>query len=54
MKQIWIVEYCENVDDDSPFILQCAFATRELAEEYIDRQDEPDLYYLSTTFYFDK
>lgn len=36
MKTIWIVEYCENVDDDSPFILQCAFATRELAEKYVD------------------
>lgn len=54
MKTIWIVEFCENVDDDSPFILQCAFATRELAEKFVDEQDDPDMFYISQTNYHEK
>lgn len=54
MKTIWIVEYCENIDEDSPFELQGAFATRELAEKYVDEQNEPDMYYISQTNYYEK
>lgn len=54
MKEIWIVEYCENLGDASPFILKGAFATRELAEKYIDEQVYPsDMYYISKTKYYE-
>lgn len=54
MKDIWLVEYCEDFDDNSPFILKGAFATEELAAEYIDAQSDPENYYTSKTVYYEK
>ena len=54
MKKIWIVEYCENVGEDSEYFeIQGAFATRELAEKYVYEQAIPDLYYITQTFYYE-
>lgn len=51
MKEIWIVEYCD-INCDLQFTLKGAFATRELAEKYIDKQPYySDLYRISKTFY---
>lgn len=53
MKEIWIVEYCENFDDCSEYVeIQGAFATRELAEKFVNEQYDPDMYYISQTFYY--
>ena len=55
MKKIWIVEYCENVGEDSEYSeIQAAFATRELAEKYVDGQPCPDMYYISQTNFYEK
>lgn len=42
MKEIWIVEYCEYIDG--------SFDTRELAEEYVNKQPDPDMYYIYRYF----
>lgn len=53
MKEIWIVEYCENVGEYSEYSeVQGAFATRELAEKYVDEQAIPELYCITQTSYY--
>lgn len=46
MPTIWITEYCGKID--------AAFATKELAEEYVDEQEDSYMYNVYQIFYYCK